>query len=660
MLTQPRCNRRHYDRRQTAVGEVAQTVIEQLLQKYVDQNKRKTQMKRYPPDLVLTAQNFSDCNWQNILAETREAGYEPLWRAFSKAAELAMEAKMDSHGKALWLLADACAMRLQPSSNKRQPFVSSITYLGWRTAGPDDFTEADLDFFSNVVEATANPWLKARLADLLWVNNHKDKHHMALTAIDSYRQIPVGTEISQKDWQDCWERVITLAQMLGGAAAERLDSIEQLLLDALHAISKLDGWLACRVSELLQQCRLEKAQAAVVANKLASLAREYDADTEQVQIMTAGRLFQHAASWFDTARDEAETAAMRVQVAECYVREGVSRIQTSHPSYSAAASFYEQAIQTYHTISRKNRQALGVEERISDLQRQMEEASEKSLGELGEIPLPEVDFRAQIAWASQVVQGKTLGEALQAFSCITLPPFKYQDLRQQVLERLSQPSLIDIFPVTVLAENGRVIASAPRVDTNADPADEVNKTRVFREMTRTYRDWLSFYVNAFIWPALGSLVVEHRLRETDLIELARRSPIVPIGRERLFGKALFAGFNRDFVTALHLLAPQVEHMVRYHLKHAGAKTRVRDGNGVQIETGLSTLMDLPEAEIVFGEDLVFEIKALYCTAMGPNLRNQLAHGLLDDQDCQSIEVIYAWWLGLRLVCHAFWNAARTR
>lgn len=618
-------------------------------------------MERYPLDLVVTAQDFADCNWQNILAETTEAGYEPLWRAFSKAAELAMEAKTNAPGKALWLLADACAMRLLSSpDNRQQPFASTITHLGWRTAGPDDFTEADLDFFAQMVEATANQWLKARLADLLWVRNHKDKHRMALTALDSYRQIPLGTEILQKDWQDCWERAITLAQMLGKAAAEKLDGIKQPLLDALHAVTKSDGWLAWRVSELLQRDGLARVQAAAVANELESLAREYDADTEQVQIMTAGRLFRHAAIWFGIANDKVKAAAMTAQVAECYVREGMSRIQTPHPSHGAAASFYEQAIQTYRTIPRKNRQSLGVEERITDLRRQMEEASEKSLGELGEIPLPEVNFHEQMAWASQAVQGKTLGEALQAFSCITLPPFKYQDLRQQVVERLKQPSLLDIFPVTVLAENGRVIARAPRMDTNADPADELNRTRVSWEMMKTYRAWLNFYVNAFIWPALGSLVVEHRLREVDLIELASRSPIVPIGRERLFGKALFAGFNHDFVTALHLLAPQVEHMVRYHLKHAGAHTTCLDKSGVQTENGLSAIIDLPEAKKVFGEDLVFEIEALYCTAMGPNLRNLLAHGLLDDNDCRSIEVIYAWWLGLRLVCHAFWNAARTR
>lgn len=69
-------------------------------------------------------------------------------------------------------------------------------------------------------------------------------------------------------------------------------------------------------------------------------------------------------------------------------------------------------------------------------------------------------------------------------------------------------------------------------------------------------------------------------------------------------------------------------------------------------------MGLPEAEKVFGKDLSFEIKAMFCGALGPNLRNEVAHGLLDDDSFQSIHSIYAWWMGLRLVFNTFWNAAR--
>lgn len=65
-------------------------------------------------------------------------------------------------------------------------------------------------------------------------------------------------------------------------------------------------------------------------------------------------------------------------------------------------------------------------------------------------------------------------------------------------------------------------------------------------------------------------------------------------------------------------------------------------------------MDEPEILEVFGEDLTFELRSLFCDARGPNLRNSLAHGLFDDADCFSVEAVYAWWFGLRLVFKTYW------
>ena len=131
---------------------------------------------------------------------------------------------------------------------------------------------------------------------------------------------------------------------------------------------------------------------------------------------------------------------------------------------------------------------------------------------------------------------------------------------------------------------------------------------------------------------------------------------MPIGREVLFGKALAHGFNRDFATAIHLLAPQIEHMVRVQLKAAGVSTSRLDQDGIETENGLSTLIDLPQTKAIFGEDLTYEIKALFCDPMGPNLRNNIAHGLLSDQEANSVDAVYAWWLGVQLVLITYWNS----
>jgi hypothetical protein len=180
------------------------------------------------------------------------------------------------------------------------------------------------------------------------------------------------------------------------------------------------------------------------------------------------------------------------------------------------------------------------------------------------------------------------------------------------------------------------------------------------EMMRDYGILLSLVVQGTIWPAHQAMLLEHRLSDADFIGLARNSPIVPKGREGLFGKALSKGYDRDFVVALHLLVPQIEHMVRFHLKNAGAITTNLDKDGIEMENGLSTLIDLPEAQSVFGKDLVFELKSLFCDSLGSNLRNEIAHGLLEEEECYSVHAIYAWWLSLRIVINTWWNSSHQR
>ena len=96
--------------------------------------------------------------------------------------------------------------------------------------------------------------------------------------------------------------------------------------------------------------------------------------------------------------------------------------------------------------------------------------------------------------------------------------------------------------------------------------------------------------------------------------------------------------------------------MRVPLKAAGVSTSHLDQYGIESEKGLSNLMDLPQTKVIFGEDLTYEIKALFCDQMGPNLRNNIAHGLLNDQEANSVDVVYAWWLGLQLVFNTYWNA----
>lgn len=606
---------------------------------------------RYPSDLIVTAQDFAECGWTNTPANEEREDYPSMWQAFSSAARKASEENRPSHGKALWLLADACSMMLSPKSIN-EPFKPFMVMDGRRSVIPDDLSESDIAFYAEVVDAIDDAWLKARVSDLVWLKQRPRNVQFALAAIDAYRMIPLNTETWIRGGHECWERAISLARMLKAGAGARLSEMEAAILDAFNTATKESGFLALWLADLMDTYGLGRTHSAAVAQKLNVLAVEFEGDGD---LHRSREFFDAASRWFGRSGDEAKAAEMIVAVAEGWVKEAIARVSSDQPSHMVAASFYEKAIQIYRSIPRSQRLIHRGDERIAELHRHMNDAGEKSLDELGAVKTPGVDISELVENARKSVAGKSVQDALFSFANI------YQGARvdqvRTAAEKILQQSIFRrLAGSTHLSRDGRVIAKQPAAGFDSAPASD--DPALWAQMVHDYQILINIVVHGEIWPAHEVLLQEHRLREDDFIGLASQSPIVPRGRERLFGKALYAGFGRDFTVSMHLLAPQIEHMVRFHLKNAGVKTTNLDIDGIENENGLSTLMALSETETVFGKDLSFEIKALFCDALGPNLRNELAHGLLDDDSFQSIHAIYAWWMGLRLVFNTFWNAAR--
>ena len=71
-------------------------------------------------------------------------------------------------------------------------------------------------------------------------------------------------------------------------------------------------------------------------------------------------------------------------------------------------------------------------------------------------------------------------------------------------------------------------------------------------------------------------------------------------------------------------------------------------SGEQNEKDLVKLLDLKEAVELLGENEVVELKSLLVEKAGANLRNRLAHGLLDDGEGTG-QMIYLWWKVLQYV-----------
>jgi len=237
------------------------------------------------------------------------------------------------------------------------------------------------------------------------------------------------------------------------------------------------------------------------------------------------------------------------------------------------------------------------------------------------------------------------------------PGANVDNIRESAEKYMQHSILRHLFASTHMTQDGRVAAKSPGVSFGDADSPETRQT-IWQEMVRYYGRHIGLVVQANILPALEVINAEHRLPERTLLSLCHSSHVIPPGREVLWAKGLFFGFERDFVVSTHLLIPQLEHLVRMILKQGGLKTTTLDSKGIETENGLSTLLDNPDIEKLVDKNLFFELKALLSDAAGPNLRNEMAHGLLEADRAESVYAIYLWWLCLRLVINTItWKQA---
>ena len=594
---------------------------------------------------------FDKCNLASILEDAGAELYS-MSRALHRAADAANHAGIRARGAGLRLIAEACSFVIAPDK-PREPFGPVSVSNGRRTAVPWDFSDSEVGFLIAILDDVGHPALKGRLADVIWIRDRSRGVQYALTAIDSYRETGLEVETWFGGYENCWRRALGLARMIGKAAGERVSEMEAEIVAALKSSTTDDGFFAHILADVLQSNGLGTNEETSVAAKLESLAGEFGANGN---FHSSQGFYSASSVWYRYSGNDDKTTDMTVAEAEAYVTLATDRLSSDRSAHGVAASFLENAVQVYRNIPRSQRSRHQVDQRVEELRLKISEYGARALDEMGTVASPGLDLTDHAERVRDTVRGKPVDQALVAFA--NLHQTKVEKLRTAAIDSLTKSPLVAHIPKVISSHDGRVIARTPGIR-GTTPSEE-DEQEVWAQMVRVhYQTLTGLIAQASILPALQVIVEEPTLQTAHLIQLARRSPIVPIGRKALFGKALAFGFDYDFATALQLLTPQIENLVRTHLKQAGVSTSHLDQDGIETENGLSALIDLPEVPSIFGEDLAFEIKALFCDQMGPNLRNNVAHGLFEDQQTVSPDSVYAWWLGFKLVFNIFWNSLGT-
>lgn len=598
--------------------------------------------------LPYTRETFVACGWVYDTSDGEHYGYSSVMQSLQKCANEKKDVGHESQAFILELLACASSMMLSPSSIN-EPFSPRFQdfQAGRRSSLPEDFTSEELNFFESILDDISDAWLKARLADLLWLCKRPRNPVHARVAIESYVLNPIDSETWRRDIDDCWERAARIAQQIRDF--NKLEEIKSQLFASFSIEHPGCTFMPLWLASLMDRLRIDRDYRNDIAPRLFQLGSELKNSGD---FNAARSYFELAAKKYQQIEDDNGRLDSLIAIAECFEKEADSRASGSN---MVANSFYENSIQAYRRIPAKFRNAYGVDEKIQSIREKIAVTGKASLDELRLVQTPDIDISEMVKMSRNHVSKKSsLQEALMCFAGLNDGP-DYQRLADDVKECMQKSPLSSIIGSTHYCRDGRVVAKTPPANLLAGEEDPANQAVLHRQIHQHFEMETQLVVKSQILPALRQILMEHRVTKSFLEAFCRHSPIVPKDRLHLFSFALWLGFEYDFGNAIHLLCPQIEHIVRVQLKKVGAHTSNLDPYGIETECGLSTLMDLPEISEVFGENQIFELKSVFTEALGFNLRNEVAHGLLNDDNSSSISAIYAWWMMLRLVVDSILN-----
>jgi hypothetical protein len=578
-------------------------------------------------------------DWASSLPQlvSRETFFQLLWT--DQDSDLRAE---------LQLLAKVMLLNFHP--NELHPFgipelaAGTLDLIDGRIAS-DDATR-----LKGIAGAIEHAQLQARIYDVLWVfpSDTRKDHVSAGKAIDAYLNVFVQTDSVERWTQpvDALTRALRLAQSMGKGnprIAEVLDIIERRVIE----VDGSDQYLysARLIPLLLETKRGDPRDWAALMHKV--VAHSADAQEASLRLMEQWELIERC---YRAARDPAAAEQAKLQRAEALVAIAERRALIPNIEKFGIARLFEQAIHIAREVPNQ-------EERIKEWRAKHLEYQAQGARQMIPIEIPidaeQPDFQAARSHAIAAVKGKSFLGALLTLAELARSP-KVDVLYEQAKEREDTYVFAKLFPMMPVDARGRRLAQ-PATGTEAARWADVYQTQTL------HRD---LHVSLYIEPAREQLVFEHAFSLHDLEPLVRDNPLVAPGHGYAVLRGLFDGLTGDFLSASHLLVPQLEAMLRQALRLQGELTSSLPPSGVQDEMTLNRMLEEPSLtaplEGLLGRDTVFDLRGLLIERFGANFRNNLSHGLFSDSAFNSPTAVYLWHLALNIFSRPLLERIRQR
>lgn len=578
----------------------------------------------------LTAAQLRDCDLDAVIVRSKKADWHHYFGAFAAEAK-AREQQGDSTGARVFGFLATIAS-LSPQYDITEGGTDT------RIGALDD---AALDLLREVVTEISDPDLRALMADILWIRRRD--HEAAKLAVTAYI---ASAELLRdpKRWPpavDRLQRAVGLGAKLGKSSesfSKAIEAIERMI--ALHQEDDVGLQSDSLMSILLAQRTGDAARYSPIAES-AALRLE-----EKGNWFFARQYWKQKSEW-DRRRNESVAASdAELRAAQTYVKEGEAAAAESPPSSMRAAGLFAKGVEAL-------RRAKAPREQVESAHQALRACQQKIPDEMTSVSLPDhliKDLESQKKvfneQARAIVKGRLVQDALLRLAILVSAPQRPADLRSRMQTESGQSVFTDLVPVSMITDAGLTAAvNPPLLGATEEEREAIIQKRIHQELLRT--NW-PIALDFQITPAVEQIKEEHAVRMRDFAFLVLDNPFVPGGREGLYARGLYAGFQGDFVVSTHLLIPQIENSIRVILQGAGVVTSTLSSSDVQEERDHGWLLHHDAISRCFQPEIAYHLRALLIERFGGNLRNEMAHGLISEPNFYSAAAYYLWWLTLRI------------